>query len=242
MRKVQCNLTEPFLKNLTLEEVKAITIIVGKNGTGKTFINKIIFFSSLYVLMDLSKDHQPEIKRALESQDLDNSSAIAQYIFNNTFQEPQEISGTLDVFFEYGTFSCVIEKGEISKVTTSYDKGVTEAIYPKYMSTTTRLFTSMELILALDKSLPNDGVLAHCKLYDLMHCKRIQQFAIEISTIDEDLQKTLLEEYDTDIVKLTFDEKSGKFYSTDSKGITHAIGAMGNGHQSIIGMMIGTYY
>lgn len=243
VRNIKINLSEPMKISIDSMDMRQVTLLVGQNGSGKTMINKFIFFGSMCTFLDLAYKNNPEVAKAFSViPDIEDFNKIAQYFFKHTFSYPEELSGELVVYFENGTFSCNMDKGEISKIFTSYDKGVNEGICPKYMSTVTRLFTSVEAILAMDKVMPVDGVLEHYKLYDLMHCYHLKQFATTISILSDDLIELLKDHYELDVVKLTYDDKSCKFFYTNSENETRPVSALGAGHQSILNMMIGARY
>lgn len=230
---LKLDLTDPIKMNFDMQTLKEVTLLVGQNGSGKTMINKIVFFASFVTVIDLAVRNgqtPPEFAPFAEL------GKFAQYVFDNTFTEPTEFSGKITVHFENGSLTCDIEKGSLSKVMTTYDQDVTEGTYPKYMSATTRLFSSMEAILAMSDTMQDD-VLKYYKLYDIMHCVRMRHFAQNISTLDEDLVHQFKEDYDFDVVALKYDK--GKFLYTDSKGVTKLATTLGAGHQSILNMFVG---
>lgn len=236
-RNIRFELTEPMKITIDNMDLNSITLLVGQNGSGKTLINKLVFFASLATLYDLAYRNNPIVMQIV-----DESQTGVQFIFDNTFMDPQEFSGHITVHFENGTFECDVEKGILDKVITSYDQGVTEGSYPKYMSTNTRLFQQMEAILIMDKMLPDSGVLKHYKLFDLMHCHRMRDFAVNVSTLNDDLQKTLKEHYDTDVVSVHYDENNCQFSFTDSTGKTKLASSYAAGNQAIVNMMLGVNY
>lgn len=235
---VKVKLTSPIETNIDNLDLNSLTMMAGSNGSGKTMINKIVYFSSLCTLIDLAEKHQEGLGEL--DFGLQTFTERVQFIFNNVFTDPVELSGDITAHFENGTFSCNIFLGKVSKIVTDYDEDVTSGTYPKYMSTNTRLFTAVESILLMDKTLPGTKILDHCKLYDLFHCHVLRNFALNVKNLPEDLITTFKEGYDFDIVSLTYDEEKCLFYYNDSTGKTRKVSSLGAGHQSIINMFIGT--
>jgi hypothetical protein len=48
---IKLGLTEPMNMNFSLETLRNLTPMCGKNGSGKTMVNKLIFFSSMVTLL-----------------------------------------------------------------------------------------------------------------------------------------------------------------------------------------------
>lgn len=232
VKNIKCLLTEPIKLTIDSMDMNSLTLLVGQNGSGKTLINKITYFGTLMVFI---KVHNIS---SLLSTTISGFKPLMQYIFENTFSNPEELSGDIVVNFEYGTFKCRIEKGIITTYEIDIDPVVTQATSPKYLSTATRLFTSMESILLLYKLLPEGEIFKHCRFYDLMHCLSMREFALNKSVVDEKTVKTLKESYDTDITSLHYDEATCKFSYVDSNNSTRLMSSLGAGHQSIINMMV----
>lgn len=228
-------LTEPTQIHIDSMDLNSLNLLVGQNGSGKTMINKVIFLASFVTVIDLALRNGETPPEFAPFAELDK---FAQYVFDNTFTEPTELSGKVVVHFENGSFTCDVEKGNLSRIIAAYDQDITEGTYPKYMSTVTRLFSSMEAILAMSDKMPDD-VLKYYKLYDIMHCVRMRHFAKNISTLDEDWIKIFKEGHDFDVVALKYDDVQGKFLYVDSKGVTRLVTTLGAGHQSILNMFIG---
>ena len=237
---VRFELESPIKMTIDSMDLGSIVLMVGKNGTGKTLINKLVFFTTFVTFLELTEKSNPALAKAFERDArLSSNMDRATYLFQNTFSDPKEFTGHIVTHFENGSLECDVKEGEICNLMTSYDANVTDGTYPKYMSISTRLFSQMEAILMMDKMLPNEGVLVHYRLYDVMHCHRIRQFAQEVSTISEDLVKLLKEGYDTDIVSLSYDENNCQFSFVDSTGKQRLVSSLGAGHQSIINIMLG---
>ena len=212
-----------------------MNILIGQNGSGKSLINKLIFFASIYTVTELQFKSMGKI-------DEFSRIHLDQQFFDGTFDYPEEFTGHLEVHFENGSLKCDIDQGILSKLITTYDKDVTSGVYPKYLSTTTRLFTSIEAILALSKHVSEEIILKRYRLYDIMHCNGLKHFAINVCHLPEDMVKTLKEHYDFDIVSLTYNEEECKFYYSNSEGVKKAVSTLGNGHQSILNMFVANLY
>ena len=236
VKNAKFELIKPMKMNVESMDFNSLTLMVGANGSGKTMINKLVYFASMVTFLDVSK------LKVLEVQKTFDFTQVAQYIFENTFSSPEELEGSITAHFVNGTFTCEVKDGILSKIQTSYDANVKTASYPKYMSTSTRLFSQVESILAMSKGMGEEATLKHYRIYDLLHCEGLKNFALNRSSIDEQIVEQFKNNYDFDVVKLTFNESKGQFYYTDSKDKTRLVSSLGAGHQSILNMFVGTLY
>ena len=231
---IECELDQPLKMHLSTMELKSLSLMCGKNGSGKTMINKIIYFASMFTFIDLGKYSGMFADLGYTGE---TGEDLCQFIFDHTFINPEEISGKMTVFFENGTFSCRIEEGKVKELIATYNADVKEGTYPRYMSTATRLFTAMEPILTLFKVLPKGDILKHCMLFDLFHCLAIQNFAMTVKDLSAGLTEKLKED-GLDIASLLYDETSGKFSYVDSQNNTRPVGSLSNGHQSLLNIYL----
>lgn len=233
VRNISFNLTSPMKMVLGSMDVNSINLFCGANGSGKTFLNKVIYFVSMMAFMRVTRKfgHIPAISKR----------GKIQYLFDNIFTNPSEISGVLMAEFENGKFECYVTEGIVTSGKLVCNPDVKSASYPKYMSTTTRTFSAMEMVLALDKMMPNAGVLNHYKLYDLLQCHLVRDFALTKSVLDLELRELLKSSYDMDVISVEYDENECKFSVTDSAGKKRLASSLSAGHQSLLNIMLTTY-
>ena len=232
--EVTCELDQPIKMHLSSIEINSLSLLCGKNGSGKTMINKIVYLASMCTFVDLNKCAGMFAELGYTGE---TGKEMCQFIFDYVFINPEEISGKMTVFFENGTFSCRVIEGVIDEVIMTYGDEVVEGTYPKYMSTITRLFTSMESILLMFKVLPKGEILKHCMIFDLLHCLAIQNFAMSVKNLSPGLVEKLKGD-GLDIVSLVFNEETCKFSYVDSQNNTRPVASLGNGHQSLLNMYL----
>lgn len=235
VKNAEFSLEEPINVKIGSMNFNSLTLLVGTNGTGKTLLNKVIYFATFYAALEFAlKDNVAHLKEHVSELEKYNP----QFLFDHIFEDPKEFTGNITVHFENGSFYCNVKEGIISNARLEYDSYVNASSFPRYLSSTARLFTNVETILKAFK-IDNDQVLEEYKLYDVMHAKYLEKYALLTSNFSDNLIKTFKESYEFDCVKLTYDEASHKFYYTDSKGVTRKVTSLGAGHQAIINMFVG---
>lgn len=231
---IKCDITSPKSFTIDSMDMNSINIIVGQNDSGKSFLNKMIYFASLTAYMNLTG--------ALKEVKADSNKDKIQYLFNGIFVNPEELSGYIIAKFEHGTFECHFKDGEIGTGLVNYDSGVVDASYPKYMSTSTRLFSQIESILAMENYMSESDILKKYRLFDLLHCHAMKEFALKTKVIGDTLSKLLKESYDVDVKEIGYDETELTFNYTTSTGKVRPVSSLGAGHQSLLNMMISSYH
>lgn len=228
--KVECDLSKPTNIQINTFTPNSLTILVGQNGTGKTFLNKVIYFASFVAYVRISNSFA-FIKGDTEKEKI-------QFVFDHTFTSPKELSGFIKVQFENGSFQLRIDEGNIYNGLFTCDDEVNSASNPKYMSTETRLFTNIEKILRLNKALDNDGVLEYYKIYDFFHCYNLYIFAKFIKLLPTELSNVLKESYEIDLVELDYNDETCEFFGKSSTGDISRLNSLSSGYQSLINMHI----
>lgn len=223
-------------------DIKAITILVGANGTGKSFLMKTTWVLS-YIACVLSQ---------LRGLSQDQMIEIAQFIFDKSYEQPFTATGDLGCVFENDNSTSIgvhLDMGKINSVALAgFDDAVKFPI-PKYLSSKLRLFDSISMYLKIRKDKVALGVkdeelvgamLEYYPLYDVMYVEGLIQSSPII--IEEERSKILVDNYDVEdiITSLTVDLDKSDFYVTFSSGAIKYMKSYSAGHQVIINMIVGT--
>lgn len=221
---------------INIKDIKLnkLNILVGKNSSGKSYINAHVFFSQ-YILFS------NKLINVIE----ENITTIASQIFNNP----------LDGVFEYiydekhlASFSCVFEKGICKqfKINCNYD--LYEFSSPIYMSTTFRTFTAIKMYLLQRQTLLNvmpleqvlETLLKSIKLYDVLFIEMyIQKCPIVFTTqIIEEFERIL---DDNNIFKDAVEfnvDLTNNFYIEYKNGDKKYMDSFSTGVQSLVNMLL----
>lgn len=228
VKKVECTFEAPLNMKLSSMDLNAINLICGQNGTGKSMLNKLIYFSTMTTYM--------HIEGSLKQIEGDEMKDKIQFVFNGVFDMPKELSGYLKCEYERGMFECHFSAGEIMTGMFTCDKGVKHASYPKYLSTTTRNFVSIEAILDYAKLAEPTKLVSKYKLYDVMACGMLDQFARSISDIPDEVVE-MLKKFEVDICRLEMDEND-RFVVTNSLGRKTFATSLSTGYQALLIMIL----
>lgn len=213
-------------------ELNLLTLLTGKNGTGKTF-----YLVSSYVLSEVAL----LVVMGLPEQAILETT---QFITDSCYIK--KLSGRIEGYFDTGSYLAIhLEEGKVTEVTKEdWDKS--ESVRGvKYMSAAMRTFESIGQYLFSRKLLSSmsqaEMFIALCKnwrLYDVKHIEgMISKMPITFDTSFKEALKNF--EITDDIVSVDVDlEKCDFFYTTSDNKQTY-MRTLGSGHQSIFNMMIG---
>lgn len=225
------NITEPMKANFDLVTLKNISLFVGANGTGKTFILVNVFAISMIA------------NGYVVSKGQFNKEG-AQFIYDNCFTD-QNINGTIVGNFSGGVVvELVFEKGKIQTMTVLNTGGVTEVVQVKFFSSQMRTFDAINMYLKMRTMIPGStmeekftGMIKSFKLYDVMY---LEHLIIKMPLKVDDKMKEFLKgfDYEEDVTEFNVDLTKGEFYATINNEIKY-LSALGKGHQSIFNMLMG---
>jgi hypothetical protein len=238
IKKMTLDLTSPEKMKHIEMEYNALTILCGMNGTGKSFLNTMV-----YVITNI-------INFKLIAKDVSNETL--QHIFDRCFDK--KVCGTIKATYDSNTEIEIVldEEGKIDKCIMIADEGVqpTKAFY---LSTNFRTFNNIKMYLQMRKMIPGtreekiEHLITQFKMYDVMMIEGlIQACCYEIpETTKEDLIKTE-NQHDNGMGEFTgvkyFDVnlEKGDFLLRYEDGKERWCTEFGNGHQSILSMFIAT--
>jgi predicted ATP-binding protein involved in virulence len=135
---------------------------VGPNGSGKTFVLKIIWMLSFLAFIEVNG----------KSKNLD-AIKFAQKTLESTFDDVKQFHGTFVAEFERATVDLNIDKGKVFSCLINLNKGVTKAAVPIFMSKNLRTFDQLEQMLKLKKKIGEENIEEFYKIYDLVYAVKI---------------------------------------------------------------------
>jgi len=218
--------------HINVLELNLLTLLTGKNGTGKTF-----YLVSSYVLSEVAL----LVVMGLPEQAILETT---QFITDSCYIK--KLTGRIEGFFDTGSYLAIhLEDGKVTEITKE-DWGKSESVRGvKYMSAAMRTFESIGQYLFSRKLLSSMGqaemFMELCKNWRLFDVKHIEGMIAKMPiTFDTNFKEALKKfEITDDIVSVDVDlEKCDFFYTTSDSKQTY-MRTLGSGHQSIFNMMIG---
>lgn len=236
MKNIKLNITDPLKMDMDIEFNK-LSLFLGQNGTGKTFI-----LVNVWALTFIASGI---IVAKVQNQPAD-VSALAQYVYDNSFSD-QNISGIITgVFDENNEITITFEKGKVVSVTHIGLNKEEDITVVRYMSSNMRLFSSISMYLKIRRpyaTLSQGEALVNMikdfKLYDCMIIeKMITSMPMELSPrIKEGLKESF--DIQDNIISFGVDLEKADFYACiDAPENKKYLSTYGNGHQSILNMTI----
>ena len=231
IKSLQFNVDVP-LKMETEIEFNQLSLFVGVNGSGKTFV-----LINCFCLATLS--HMISVKNA------DILTDIAQFVYDNSFSD-QNINGIIKcIFGDDSTLSLEFKEGKVISMKSSGLEG--KKITPvKYLSSQMRTFDNISTYLKIRKQLKITDpelivaeMIKYYKLYDVLYLEGlITKCPIEIPNQVKSSLKTHFD-FEDDIIKFDINSEKDEFHLELSDGSKKKMTSYGKGHQSIINMTIG---
>lgn len=245
---IKINITSPIKMDFDMS-YNTLMIMVGQNGTGKTFILKLTWvfatMANYFLLAVNGKSTVPF-----------NREATMQFLLDNSFTD-HKMNGEITCVYEnQNQMHLKITDGTIDSLDITFKDNLQHSAQPIFMSKETRLFDDMLKYLKLKKmlSIPPgipaledhmNKLLEMYRIYDIIYMehlfsniehktsrKFLEGFNRRIKTFDENIKlRELFIDYD----------KSDIFYSDD----THqqvSITTLGAGHQALINMILAQEY
>lgn len=200
-----------------------ISVFVGANDTGKSFLLKVAFALGA---IGVSPAMPP------------GPNSSAQFVFDSTFTS-QKFNGLFKAVFTKGFVSVEIKDGEVIKVE---KEGKTIPI--KYMSTDMRTFDQMALYLRVRQGAGNDPItfmkkiLEAYRLYDVTYMEGL--LAKMPIRIPESVNNSLNSfDFKEKIDAIEADTENCQFWAVLEDGSKKDISTYGKGHQAMLNMLIG---
>lgn len=229
---------EPLKLNFHGEDMKNILLLVGANGTGKTFV--LVTTYVLGFILQTAVGAKGATKEFMLS--------VAQFTVDNCYNDLENITGILGYETQFGAkINMTIEKGKVIDIDTYIPENITEPSNVVYMSSNIRLFSGISMYLKLRKA--NVGtstitdentitkMLESYKLYDIM-C--IEKLIISMPYVVDSTFRARLDTFDVedDITSFNVDLVQGEFYAVIGADKRKNLSSYGNGHQALLNMIL----
>jgi hypothetical protein len=246
LKTIAVNLTQPLKMDMSEMEYRELAILVGKNGTGKSFIMKLVWVVTMQLYMKLMAKHMGVPF---------NDQETLQFLMDHTFTE-NNLDGTLKFMYGIGDIiNITMENGKVKDVNYLLDENLTPGPFPIFMSKDTRLFSDIVRYLKFRKTLGIDpGVLNEAdtlkllemyRIYDIMYVERLIQ-QIEHSTTPKliELFNKQMHGFDENFTleNIRVDYKAAMIYIKQKDKPEESIDRLGAGHQSLVNMILANSY
>lgn len=246
VQTIELDITKPVqMKEMEMQYNKLL-LLLGANGTGKTFLLKITWVLSTFV------NHLVMILHDKISTD---NKLHLQYLLDNTFTN-NDLTGKIYFTYERGnSISVELLEGKVIKVGMSLEEDLSPSAQPVFMSKETRLFSDIiqymkiKNLMKIPKGIPvtesdMNKVMEMYRIYDMMYIETLLHY-IETKTtpkLIEDFGKQIVEfDPDIKITDIRIDYTTNDILYSD--GINYkSIGSLGAGHQALINMFLFQHY
>lgn len=244
---ITANLTAPVQFNHVNMDYNQIMILVGANGTGKTFILKSTWLLGTIMMqcVELGKKNLPE----------DVIKGAAQYMTDNTFTD-NNLDGTLGLTWEKGRIEILFTEGKITSLNHSIDAGVKTIPPHIFFSKDMRLFSQIKSYMQFKDIVTGSSrgditptfMEKAMKLYRIYDVLFVEGFLVKIDMINEtkldrlnkyvsgfddkfgEIQHVWVDYPNCEIMYKTKDKDEAKFTT------------LGAGHQAMLLMGLGTAF
>ena len=253
--EVQINLESPVKFTCPIMELRQVNIITGANGSGKSFMMKLIWVGGLMLNIIIAKKLNTFIGKPNEEE--------LQFLLDHTFED-HKMEGSVALHGKFGTETVIldfeVEKGKVVAVNFLIPKKM-QLFKCTYQPSSTRLFSNLDMYIKLKKKLGMKGMpktdadilslLDMFKLYEFMAFEEVIQKLKHIGVIwthIESIIKKFCEE-DADgrtsktdnlanIHTMEYDEDAAEVYYYHTDGSKRKVTTLSNGEQAIIMMFL----
>lgn len=244
LQKIHMNI-EGMFKDLELDGVREISLYVGQNGTGKTFL-----LIMQWILGTMGTAYLCSAKSMADYE------KMLQLFFDKSFDD-QTFTGKIGAAYEYLEINFELENGKVKDldiILTDNSVQVEPSGMPVFMSKNTRLFTEIVKYLKTKKMLGMTGPITDyddkklmdlCdmwKIYDIMFIERMcMQLSDPNFKIKDKAKESFVENLKKEIVKVSYDEANCSFIVheiKDGKEITYPATTLSSGEQAWLNMFI----
>lgn len=223
------DITEPMKMTVSLEP-KEFMLMIGANGSGKTFILALTWAMS-YIINSVVKTTSMGMSSVV-------STEFAQFVLDHCFSD-QNINGTLKATYtSEAELEIVVEKGKVISLKHSGLEEVTGITNTVFLSSQMRTFDAISLYLKVRRTVESKELMRSFKLYDIAYLESL--ISKMPCDVPEDIKTVLKDSYDVKENIKSFGVDLGKddFYILSEDGTRKYMTTYGNGHQSIINMIV----
>lgn len=239
---MKLDLTSPMKMDYEMD-IRALVLLCGKNGVGKTVIMKYnwVLNSIMHAIVALGHNQSPVL------------ADTAQFFLDHSFDD-HNTNGSIGCKFETGAeLEIICENGKVTKVNVQRDPSITISSQPIYMSSETRLLSDIIRYLRFCRT--HDMVCKVCvneenlhkvldlyKLYDIFFME-VLLAKLQNGLTEEQAQalQTKMQNFDEDFIlkgmKIT-DKGDDIIMTSDGENWT-SVRLLGAGHQALLTMQLG---
>jgi len=242
IEKLSMAITEPIKFEQFEMDINSIMILVGANGTGKTFILKMnwLILAQISFMIAARENNVPF-----------NEKTNLQFLVDNTYTR-HGLEGTVTGHFKDGnSYSFTITGGDVQSITNNIKGSVKECAQPVFMSKDTRTFEDIckyiqfKNMLDIPKGFPTtqealSKILKMYRIYDIFFMEKILS---GMENISDASMKLFSERIKTYIPSKTFKEfqvlhSTADITYCDENGKDQSLTSLSAGEQSIINMIL----
>lgn len=224
-------------KEVDIENINNLTLLVGKNGTGKSFIMKLTWLVNM-----VSGTLSSEEGQKFSEEDIKHliTLLIRRSLFDSDTLD-LELLATINDNGEYVNFHYRNDEVVFTDINiTSKDHPM-----PRYLSTNTRLFSGLANANKPNEDFFNDSLNIRLEdtiipFYDFLFANGFSSICKdEYLEIDEERVKRFKDNYEIDITAIKYDSNKNTFLYKDSTGAEKNCNRLSNGQQSLVIMLLG---
>lgn len=215
---------------LELDTMNNINLLTGKNGTGKTLVNKAIFVATNALFLESSKREMP-----LELQQQITPEAKSK-MHASLFEISPEEKGEFEVHFEGGTEVHIKFEGNNFTEEFKYlPLGKFKATMPIYITTQFRNFRYVHKVIKDTKNATSDEeLLEDYPICDVNSAILMINNCTNNPKIEGALYEMLNEGVQDPYIKLVFNMETDKFIAIKESGKEVAAEVLGAGEQALL--------
>ena len=248
IKSIELDITKPLQMKTQEMTLNQMMILVGTNGSGKTFILKMIWVLATQLM---------HYVYSRSSKTLFDAKLNMQFLLDNTFTD-NDITGTISIYYEkYASLATIeCEEGKVVSYKCHVDEDVEAGSQPVFMSKETRLQSDIIQYMKVKKMMglapgmvTNETdfkkLLEMYRIYDIIFIEQM------LHGIEHKMNSALLkvfseamEKFDDKfiITGLRVDYSKPDILYTDDKGVELSTGRLGAGHQSLMTMFMNQAY
>jgi energy-coupling factor transporter ATP-binding protein EcfA2 len=242
IEKLSLSITEPIKMEQFEMDINNIMILVGQNGSGKTFILKMnwLILSQISFMIAARENNVPF-----------NEELNLQFLVDNTYTK-HGLEGKVTAYFKNGNnYSFSITGGKVQTISNDIKTSVKQCAQPVFMSKDTRTFEDIckymqfKNMLEIPKGFPQteEGLSKLLKMYRIYDIFFMEKLLTGIDNITEAQMNLFTDSIKHYLIGKVFKDfqvlhSSGDITYCDESGKDKSLTSLSSGEQSIINMML----